>query len=112
MTTQNYDRIIGASKAVKLSAQTDWLVVDGSNLHVGRDESVSSNNKLFTLTEGQRLTRTATSWVVSEGTTYIRKVIRPVPHLGDLADVEADEAQSGDVIAYDGKSKGLSFLIN
>ena len=105
MPTTSYDSIVSSSKPVKLSAATDWLVVDGDDLHIGRDQNVSSQNKLFTLTEGDRLTRTSTSWVISEGTTYLRKVIRPVPYFGDLADVDVDDAQEGDVVAIDNTGK-------
>jgi hypothetical protein len=94
-----HDEVIKDTKAVRLSGSTNWLVADGDDLYVGTDRSVSDEANLYTLSEGDRLTRTSSSWVISEGTTYLRKVIRPVPYLGDLADVEAQDAEAGDVLA-------------
>jgi hypothetical protein len=99
-----HDEVIKDTKAVRLSGSTNWLVADGDDLYVGTDRSVSDEANLYTLSEGDRLTRTSSSWVISEGTTYLRKVIRPVPYLGDLADVEAQDAAEGDVLAFDGTS--------
>jgi hypothetical protein len=105
MSSTAHDEVVKDTTAVKLSGRTDWLVADGDDLYVGTDRSVSAENNLYTLSEGERLSRTSGSWVVSEGTSYLRRVIRPVPHLGDLADVEALDAAEGEVLAYDSEGK-------